>query len=67
MEIAQTVRDILVSLYLIMGILFTLAMLVFAYLLYKAIKGLIKSATRAVDNFGKVSDAAVEHIKSQSG
>jgi hypothetical protein len=61
-EVAQTVRDILVSLYLIVGMVFTLAMILFAFLLYKATKGLINAITRAAENFGKVSDAAVEHI-----
>ena len=62
METIDNIRDILISLYLIMGIVLTFAMLLFAYLLYRALKGLIKAATHAVDNVGKVSDAAVEHI-----
>ena len=62
MELAQTVRDILISVYLIAGILLMVAMLLFTFLLYKATRALLKSATRSFDNFGKVSDAAFEHI-----
>jgi hypothetical protein len=61
-EVAQTVRDILISLYLVVGMVFTLSMILFAFLLYKAIKGLINAITRVAEDLGKVSDAAVEHI-----
>lgn len=56
------IRDILISVYLVFGILLTLALLVFAFLLYKAVKGLINTATRTVGNFETVSKASVEHI-----
>lgn len=62
MDIVTTIRDILISIYLIGGILLTLALLVFAFLLYKALKGLINVSTRTAGNFEKVSEAAVEHI-----
>ncbi len=58
----QTIRDVLINLYLVGGIVLTLAMLVFAFLLFWAVRGLIRSVTRATDNVGKVTDAAVEHI-----
>ena len=58
----QTIRDILISLYLVGGILLTLALIIFAFLLFLAARGLIRSVTRATDNVGRVSDAAVEHI-----
>ena len=58
----QTVRDILISVYLVGGIVLTLALIVIAFGLFLAARGLIRSVTRATDNFGKVSDAAVEHI-----
>lgn len=58
----QTIRDILISVYLLGGILLTLLGIVFAFLLFLAARGLIGSAKRATDNVGKVTDAAVEHI-----
>ena len=58
----QTIRDILISVYLIGGIVLTLLLVLFAFLLFLALRGLIGSAKRAVDNVGKVTDAAVEHI-----
>ncbi len=58
----QTIRDILISVYLLGGILLTLLLIVFALLLFLAVRGLIGSAKRATDNVGKVTDAAVEHI-----
>ena len=58
----QTIRDILISIYLVGGILLTLLMIVFALLLFLAARGVIRSAKRATDNVGKVTDAAVEHI-----
>ncbi len=58
----QTIRDILISVYLAGGILLTLLLIVFALLLFLAARGLIRTATRATDNVGKVTDAAVEHI-----
>jgi hypothetical protein len=62
MDFIAAIRDILISLYLILGVVLTLALLVFAYLLYKAMRGLIGAATRATENVGKVTDAAVAHI-----
>ncbi len=62
MDVIAAIRDILLSLYLLAGILLMLGMLVFAFLLYKAMKGLINVATRTVRNFEQVSEAAKEHI-----
>ena len=62
MDVIAAIRDILISLYLIVGIVLTLALLVFTYLLYKATRALLGAATRATENVGKVTDAAVEHI-----
>ena len=62
MDVIAAIRDILISLYLILGIVLTLALLLFAFLLYKATHALISAATRATENVGKVTDAAVEHI-----
>ncbi len=62
MDFIDNIRDILISVYLGVGIILTLALIVFSCLLYKALKGFISSATRSMDNVGKVSDAAVEHI-----
>ena len=62
MDIVENIRDIMISLYLIMGVVLSFAFLLFAFLLYKALKGLINAATHAVENVGKVSDAAVEHV-----
>jgi hypothetical protein len=58
----DNIRDILISVYLVAGIVLTLAMLVFAFLLFLAGRALIRAATRGIENLGKVTDAAVEHI-----
>ena len=58
----STIRDILISVYLLGGILLTLLVIVLAFVLFLAARGLIGSAKRATDNVGKVTDAAVEHI-----
>ena len=58
----QTIRDVLISVYLVGGILLTLLGIIFAFLLYLGARGVIRSAKRATDNVGKVTDAAVEHI-----
>ena len=61
-EAVQVIRDILLSVYLVAGILLTLALVVFSFMLYKALRGLIGAATRATENVGKVTEAAVEHV-----
>ena len=62
MDIITAIRDILISLYLLAGIVLVIAMVVFMFLLYRAIKGLIGVATRTTRNFEKISESAVEHI-----
>ncbi len=62
MEITAGIRDILISLYLLVGLVLALAMLVFTFLLYKATKGVIGSLTRTVQNLEKVSESAVEYV-----
>ena len=62
MDVIEAIRDILISVYLIAGIVLTVGLLVFAFLLFLAVRALIRAATRGVENFSKVSDAAVEHI-----
>ena len=62
MDVIAAIRDILISLYLVVGVVFVLAMILFAYLMYRAFKGLVKVVTRTAENFEKVSESAVEHI-----
>ena len=52
MEFVQTVRDVLISLYLLAGIVLTLALLIFAYGLYRAMRALLGAVTRAAENVG---------------
>ena len=58
----QDLRDILISVYLVAGILLTLVLMVAAAVITFAVWGLIKSVRRPLNNLGEVSDAAVEHI-----
>ena len=58
----QDLRDILISVYLVAGILLTLVLILGAAVLVFALWGLIKAARRPLDNLGEVTDAAVEHI-----
>lgn len=61
-EIAQVTRDILISLFFLAGILLMLVTIVFSFFLFLSVRRLVRSLTRGTENFGKVSDAAVEHI-----
>lgn len=61
-DTVSLIRDILVSAYLIAGLVLTVALTLFACLLFKAVRGLIGAATKTVQDVGKVSDAAVDHI-----
>ena len=61
-EIAQVTRDILISVFFLAGILLMVATIVFSFFLFLAMRRLLRSLTRGTENFGKVSDAAVEHI-----
>ena len=60
--IAETVRDILLSVYLAAGIALTLVLIVAAFFVTKALLGLIRAAKRPLEGFGEVADATVEHI-----
>jgi hypothetical protein len=62
MDIIAGIRDILISIYLLAGIVLVLAMVVFMFLLHKATKALLGAATRTTENFEKISASAVEHI-----
>ena len=62
MDIIAAIRDILISVYLLAGIVLVLGILIFTYLIYRASKGLIGTVTRTAENFEKVSSSAVEHI-----
>ena len=62
MDTIAAIRDILISVYLLAGIVFMLVMLVFAFLVFKASKGLIGATKRITENLERVSDAGVEYI-----
>lgn len=61
-DIATLVRDILVSVYLLAGVLITLVLGVMAFLVFKGVLGLTRKAGETLENVSKVSEAAVEHI-----
>jgi hypothetical protein len=61
-DIATLVRDILISVYLLAGVLITLVLGVMAFLLFKGVLGLTHKAGETLENVNKVSEAAVEHI-----
>ncbi|MEX2598419.1 MAG: hypothetical protein WD533_02065 [Dehalococcoidia bacterium] len=61
-DTVQIVRDILLSVYLLAGILLTLILLVIAFLLYRAVRGLLKSVNRVTDNVAEFSDLAVDNL-----
>jgi len=62
MDVIAAIRDIVIILYLLAGIVLVLAMILFTYLMYRALKGLVNVATRTAENVEKVSVSAVEHI-----
>jgi hypothetical protein len=62
MEIISAIRDIVISVYAIVGIVLTLTLLIFTFLLFGAVKGLIGIGIRTAENFEKVSSSAVKHI-----
>ena len=72
-ETVTLIRDILVSAYLVVGILVLLVLLVAAFLLFKAVRRLIGSMTRTVDsvndtldNVNRASGAALNYMSSPS-
>lgn len=67
------VRDILVSLYLAMGVLVLIALLVLAFILLRAVRRLLSSMTKTVDNVNdtldnvnRASGAALKYMSSPS-
>lgn len=58
----QDLRDLLISIYLILGILLTLVLVVGSFFIVKALLGLIRAAKRPLDNFGVASEAIIEHV-----
>jgi len=62
MDMIAAIRDILISVYLLAGIVLVMVMLVFVFLVFKASKGLIGATKRIAENLERVSDATVEHI-----
>ena len=72
-ETVTLIRDILVSAYLVVGILVLFVVLIFAFLLLKAVRRLLNSMTRTVDNVNETLDnvnrasgAALKYMSSPS-
>lgn len=70
-ELITLVRDILISTYLVVGILVMLALLVLACMLVKAVRRLFSTVTRTVEtangtleNVNKASEAALKFVTS---
>ena len=73
-ELITQVRDILISTYLVVGILAMVAILVLACMLVKAVRRLFNAVTSTVekandtlDNVNKASGAALNYITSPAG
>ncbi len=60
----QLVRDILLSVYLVAGIVFTLVLIVAAFLLFRTVRGLLRSLTRTADTVGKLTESIAENVVS---
>ena len=58
----QDIRDILLSVYLGLGIVLTLVLIVGLYLLFRALLALIRAVRKPLENAGQVTDAVVEHV-----
>ena len=72
-ETVTLIRDILVSAYLVVGILVLLVLLVAAFLLLRTVRRLLGSMTRTVDNVNdtldnvnRASGAALKYMSSPS-
>ena len=61
-DFLNNVPDILISAYLIVGIFVALALFVFAFLIFRAVRGGIKSVGRVCNNVERASDVAVDRI-----
>ena len=66
-ETVQLVRDILIGVYLAVGIFVVLTLLLFAFLLFKALRRLLNSATRTIDNIGKATETATDYLTKPFG
>ena len=73
-ETVTLIRDILVSVYPIVGVLVLLVLLVMAWLMLKALRRLLGAMTKTVDNVNdtldnvnKASGAALKFMSSPSG
>ena len=58
----QDFRDILVSIYLVLGIVLTLVLVVGSFFLVRALLALIRAVRRPLDNLGVASEAVIEHV-----
>ena len=58
----QLVRDILLSVYLVAGIVLTLALVIFAFLLFRAARSLLRSLNSTADNVSKLTESIVENV-----
>lgn len=73
-DLITQVRDILISAYLVVGILFTLALLVLVFLVVKAVRRLLSAITRTVEtangtleNVNKASESVLKFVTSPEG
>ena len=73
-ESITQVRDILISVYLVVGILLTLALLVLACVLVKAVRRVLNAVTNAVEtangtleNVNKASESVLRFVTSPEG
>ena len=55
----QDLRDILISIYLVLGIILSILLILGVFLILKAILGLIKAAKRPLDNLGDASNSLI--------
>jgi hypothetical protein len=60
--VTENIRDILLSIYLGLGIVLTLVLIIGLYLLFRALLALIRAARKPLENLSQVTEAAVEHI-----
>ncbi len=61
-ETAQFVRDILLSVYLVAGVVLTLALVVIVCLLYRAVRKLLRALTQSAENVSKLTEAVVDNV-----
>ncbi len=73
-DLITQVRDILISAYLVVGILLTLALLVLAFLLVKTVRRLlgaitdtVETANGTLENVNKASESVLRFVTSPEG